>query len=173
MAENCAARQLETPSQCDTWSRAPVSSSNNVLSCAKPSISGAMLASSTSAITNTTGSLPKASSFDNLGGCGQYSVGDQSAIASYPVNTVRPMTRPARRSSSAACASPSGRLRVGIGAVFLARASLTVIQGGAPGADRWAPNGYTSRALARKSLLSACRPTGRNGTPRPGRSAIK
>ena len=46
----------------------------------------------------------------------------KSAIASYAVNTVRPTTRPARRSLSAECASPSGRLRVGIGAIFLARA---------------------------------------------------
>ena len=41
----------------------------------------------------------------------------KSAIASYAVNTVRPTTRPARRSLSAECASPSGRLRVGIGAL--------------------------------------------------------
>ena len=39
-----------------------------------------------------------------------------------PVSTVRPTIRPARKSSSAACASPSGRLRVGIGPMFLARA---------------------------------------------------
>ena len=48
--------------------------------------------------------------------------GHQLRAGDYAVSTVRPTIRPARKSSSAACASPSGRLRVGIGAMFLARA---------------------------------------------------
>ena len=50
---------------------------------------------------------------------------------------------------------------------------LTVIQGGAPGADQWAREWAHRQTPPRKSLSSACRPTGRNGAPRPGRSAIK
>ena len=48
---------------------------------------------------------------------------------------------------------------------------LKVIQGGAPGADH--ANGHSDRPPLRKSLSSACRPTGRNGALRPGRGAIK
>ena len=49
---------------------------------------------------------------------------------------------------------------------------LTVIQGGAPGADCWHANGHTGRPPSGKSLSSACRPIGRNEAARPGRSAI-
>ena len=41
--------------------------------------------------------------------------GHKLRAGDYAVSTVRPTIRPARKSSSAACASPSGRLRVGIG----------------------------------------------------------
>ena len=50
---------------------------------------------------------------------------------------------------------------------------LTVIQGGAPGADQWAREWAHWQTPAQEVTLVSVPATGRNGAPRPGRSAIK